>query len=394
MARRAYVFLLRPTSGQVQRAFACIEDHRILYNAALEERRTAYRKAGVTIRYGQQSGQLKEIRRADLQGQGRWSFSSQQATLRRLSKAFDGFFRRVKAGQAPGYPRFKGRGRFDSVQWPKDGDGCRWNCTPDSDHVRVYLQGIGHVKVRAHRKVEGRVKTITLKRAGKRLYVVLSCDDVPALTLPQTGSKAGIDMGVVSFLTTSDGRHEPNPRFVQTMAGELAAAQQALSRKTRGSHNRAKARAKVAAIHTKIRRQRADFHHKSALTLVRAHDVIAHEKLRIDNMTRSASGTVTEPGTNVAQKSGLNKSILDAGWAAFLRILTAKAESAGRTTIAVDAAHTSQTCPECGHAAKQNRRTQAEFACQGCGYTDHADIVGAINVLRRGLASQPEPVKV
>ncbi|WP_328475076.1 transposase [Actinoplanes sp. NBC_00393] len=196
------------------------------------------------------------------------------------------------------------------------------------------------------------------------------------------------------FLTTSDGRHEPNPRFVQTMAGELATAQQALSRKTRGSHNRAKARAKVAAIHTRIRRQRADFHHKTALQLVREHEVIAHEKLRVDNMTRSASGTVAQPGTNVAQKSGLNKSILDAGWAAFLRILTAKAESAGRTTIPVDAAHTSQTCPRCGHVAKQNRRTQAEFTCQGCGYTDHADIVGAINVLRRGLASQPEPVKV
>jgi putative transposase len=119
--RRAYVFLLRPTSGQFQRALACIDDHRVLYNAALEERRTAYRRAGASIRYGQQSGQLKDIRRADVHGQGRWSFSSQQVTLRRLNKAFDGFFRRVKVGQAPGYPRFRGRGWFTSVQWPSDG---------------------------------------------------------------------------------------------------------------------------------------------------------------------------------------------------------------------------------------------------------------------------------
>lgn len=391
--RRAYVFLLRPTSGQFQRALACIEDHRVLYNAALDERRTAYRRAGVTIKYGVQSGQLKDIRAADREGQGRWSFSSQQATLRRLNKAFDGFFRRVKAGQAPGYPRFKGRGWFDSVQWPKDGDGCRWNSAPDSDHTRVYLQGIGHIKVRMHRRVEGRVKTITVKREGKRLYVVLSCDDVPALALPETGTAAGIDMGVASFLTTSDGAQEPNPRFLRTMAGELAAAQQALATKKRGSQNRARARAKVTALHLKVKRRRQDFHHKTALILVRHHDVVVHEALKTKNMTRSASGTVEEPGTNVAQKSGLNRSILDAGWAQFLTILAAKAESAGRTMIAVNPAHTSQTCPRCGHVARENRPTQADFACVRCGWTGHADVTASINILRRGLASLSDPAR-
>ncbi|HYA50914.1 MAG TPA: helix-turn-helix domain-containing protein, partial [Streptosporangiaceae bacterium] len=157
--KRAYKFLLRPTAKQAVALTACLEDHRRLYNAALEHRRTAYQRAGVTIRYGEQSADLKHIRRDDPDGQGRWSFCSQQATLRRLDKAFAAFFRRVKAREKPGYPRFKGRGWFDTVEWPKDGDGCRWHSAPSTEQVRVRLQGIGHVKVRQHRPVEGTVKT-------------------------------------------------------------------------------------------------------------------------------------------------------------------------------------------------------------------------------------------
>jgi putative transposase len=131
-----------------------------------------------------------------------WSFSSQQATLRRLNQAFDGFFRRVKTGQKAGYPRFKGEARFDSVQWPKDGDGARW--LPDQN--RVYLQGIGQIKVHQHRRVAGRVKTIQIKRQGRRWMLVLSCDDVPANPLPTTGARAGVDVGITTFATLSDGR--------------------------------------------------------------------------------------------------------------------------------------------------------------------------------------------
>jgi putative transposase len=157
-----------------------LEDHRQLYNAALEHRKTAYAKAGVTVRYGEQSADLKYIRRADPGGQGRWSFCSQQATLRRLDKAFTAFFRRVRAGQKPGFPRFKGCGWFDTVEWPKDGDGCRWDCQPGSGQVRVRLQGVEEVKVRQHCAVRGSVKTLSVKREGNRWYVILSCDNVPA----------------------------------------------------------------------------------------------------------------------------------------------------------------------------------------------------------------------
>ncbi|WP_113698499.1 RNA-guided endonuclease InsQ/TnpB family protein [Nonomuraea lactucae] len=400
--RRSFKFLLRPTAGQVAALTACLDDHRDLYNAALEHRRTAYRKAGVTVRYGEQSGELKHIRADDPGGQGRWSFSSQQATLRRLDKAFRAFFDRVKAGRPPGFPRFKGRGWFDTVEWPMDGDGCRWDCRPEHPAATfVRLQGIGHVRVHRHRPVKGRVKTISVKREGSRWFVVLSCDDVPAEQLAATGAAVGIDMGVASLVTTSDGAHVANPRHLAATAdrlaaaqrdlarkrrGSLAAAQRDLARKRRGSRRRRTAVARVAALHAKVRRGRLDAAHKAALALVRDYDVIVHENLQIANMTRSASGTIDAPGRNVAQKSGLNRSILDAGWGVFLQILAHKAESAGRELIAVDPRNTSRTCAECGHRARENRVTQAEFACTACGHTAHADINAATNILRAGLA--------
>ncbi len=374
-----------------------MEDHRDLYNAALEHRRTAYRKAGVNVRYGDQSAELKDIRAEDPDGQGRWSFCSQQATLRRLDKAFAAFFRRVKAGQKPGFPRFKGRGWFHTVEWPKDGDGCRWDSQPEhptSNYVR--LQGIGHIRIHQHRPVHGRVKTIGVKREGRRWYVVLSCDDVPAQPFPAAGAVAGIDMGIASFLTTSDGGTVANPRFLHNRQEELTEAQRHLAifpkrTKHRTKTHRAAAR-KVTALHAKIRRQRRDHHHKTALALVRGYDLIAHEDLRIANMVKAPAPKPDpeQPGVYLANgasaKSGLNRSISDAGWGVFLTILHAKAESAGRTVIAVEPRNTSRRCPECGHAAKENRTTQAEFRCTACGHAAHADVVGALNILRAGLA--------
>ncbi|MEV7808402.1 transposase [Microbispora sp. NPDC088329] len=385
--RRSFTFLLRPTVKQAASLTACLEDHRVLYNAAMEHRRTAYRKAGVNVRYSDRSADLKHIRADDLAGQGRWSFSSQQATLRRLDTAFAAFFTRVREGRTPGFPRFKGRGWFDTVTWPKDGDGCRWDSQPEHPTATfVRLQGVGHVRVHRHRPVKGRVKTISVTREGTRWYVILSCDDVPAEPLPQTGAAVGLDMGVASLVTTSNGEPLANPRHLASSAGRLAAAQRALARKKRGSKRRRKAVARVAALHAKVRRQRLDYAHKQALTLVRAYDVIVHEDLRIANMTRSASGTIEAPGRNVAAKSGLNRSILDAGWGVFLRVLAHKAESAGRELIAVDPRNTSRTCSRCGHCAKDNRLTQAQFACRACGHAAHADVNAAKNILRAGLA--------
>ncbi|MGH3243105.1 MAG: RNA-guided endonuclease InsQ/TnpB family protein [Spirillospora sp.] len=385
--RKSFKFLMRPTSRQTTALAACLDDHRQLYNAALEHRRTAYRKAGVTVRYGAQSAELKHIRADDPGGQARWSFSSQQATLRRLDKAFTAFFTRVRQGRAPGFPRFKGRGWFDTVTWARDGDGCRWDAQPEHPSATfVRLQGIGHVRVHRHRPAEGIVKTISIKREGSRWFVLLSCDEVPAEPLAATGTAAGIDLGVASLVTTSDGKHLANPRHLEASARRLTDAQRDLARKKRGSNRRRKAVARVAALHAKVRRQRLDGAHKAALALVRAYEVIVHEDLRVVNMTRSASGTIERPGRNVAQKSGLNRSILDAGWGVLLRVLAHKAESAGRELIAVNPAGTSRTCSRCGHCAQENRVTQAQFACTACGHTAHADVNAAINILRAGLA--------
>jgi putative transposase len=157
---------------------------------------------------------------------------------------------------------------------------------PHPTVTRAYFAGVGHVRVHQHRPVKGRVKTITAKREGGRLDVVLSCDDVPAEPLEPTGSAVGIDMGVAAFLTASNGTHLRNPRYLAATADRIAAAQRDLARKKRGSGRRKKAAAKVAALHGKVRRQRLDHAHNTALILVREYDVIVHEDLKITNMTR------------------------------------------------------------------------------------------------------------
>jgi putative transposase len=365
--------------------------HRELYNAALQERRDAWSHASKTrISYGDQSAQLTSIRAAR-PDQAVWSFSSQQATLRRLNKAFGGFFRRVKTakpGTRAGYPRFKGQARFDSVEWPKDGDGARW--LPESR--RVYLQGIGQVKVHLHRRVDGRVKTIQIKRQGRRWVLVLSCDDVPTNPLPATGTQAGVDVGIAAFATLSDGTSVENPRWARKAADTLQVAQQRLQRAKRGSNNRGACRETVAARHHKIANRRKDFHHKRARELAARCDLLVVEDLKVVNMLRRAKPKpdLDNPGqflpNGARAKSGLNRSISDAGWGQFVSILRAKAEDAGRTWIEVDPRHTSDGCECCGHAAPENRVSQGEFACQRCSHTAPADEQAARNILRAGLA--------
>jgi len=344
-----------------------------------------------SISVSSQMVQLKAIRtlRPD---QGVWSFTSQQQTLRRLDKAFGAFFGRVKAGETPGYPRFRAASRFDCVDF-RHGDGIKF--LPASKRLKI--QGVGHVQVRLHRNLpeNATLGQVSVKREGSgratRWFVVIPVQVAPE-PLPMTGVVTGIDMGVASFLTTSEGVHIPNPRHLKAAASKLAVAQKDLAAKKRGSNRRKAAVSRVAALHGRVRRQRLDHAHKTALRLVREHDLICHEALQILNMSRRAK-PVPDP-ENEGQfapngqgaKTGLNKSILDAGWGVFLSVLTAKAEKAGRELIPVNPANTSRTCPQCGHCAKENRPSQAVFTCQRCQFTGHADTVGAINILRAGTA--------
>jgi putative transposase len=256
----------------------------------------------------------------------------------------------------------------------------------------VYLQGIGQVKVDLHRQVVGRVKTIQIKRRGPRWVLVLSCDDVPANPLPAIGRQVGIDVGIVSFATTSEGEHVDNPRWGRQAGDRLAAAQRRLARAKFRSKNRERQREIVAARHRKIADQRKDFHHKQARELVAKFDFLVVEDLQIANMMRRAKpvADVDNAGhflpNGARAKSGLNRSIGDAGWGGFVSILRAKAEEAGRIWIEVDPRQTSDGCEKCGYAAAENRISQAEFACQRCLHRAPADEHAARNILRAGLA--------
>ena len=398
---KAFKFRLNPTAKQHVSLGSMLAAHAELYNAALQERRDAYRSHGVSIRAADQMRQLTAIRQVR-PDQAVWSFTSQQQTLRRLDKSFQSFFRRVKNGETPGYPRFRAASRFDSVDF-RHGDGIRLINTGRTrrrgrqTEARLRVQGVGHIRVRLHRPLpEGaKLGQVSIKREGAghrvRWYVILPVE-VPDQVLPVTGSRVGIDLGIAHFLTTSAGEHVPNPRHLALAAEELAAAQQALARKKRGSNRRKQAVAKVARLHGTVRRQRLDHAHKAALSLVRSHDVIAHEQLAVRNMVRRAK-PVPAPETpgqwlpnGAAAKTGLNKSIHDAAWSQFVSILTAKAACAGRLTIGVNPTNTSRTCSACEHVATENRVTQAAFACVQCGHTAHADINAAKNILRAGLA--------
>jgi putative transposase len=388
--RRAYKFRAYPTSPQEGRAAALLADHCDLYNAALEERREAWRTSKVAVSYGIQSAQLKEIRRADPGGQGRHSFTAQQQTLRRLNTVFGAFHDRCKAGEKPGYPRFKPRSRFNQVMFVV-GDGAKWvPADQDDGSARAVFQAVGSVKVKQHRPIQGVVKALQLKREHRRWYVILIAETEP-VPLPAAGREIGVDVGVARFLTTSDGEVVPNPRFVATSAAVIADLQRRRARARPGSGNRKRLRRALAREWRKVRNRRRDFHHKTARALVNECDVIALEDLNTAGMTKRPEPK-PDPGrpgaylpNRAAAKAGLNKSILDAGWAQFATILNAKAEDAGRRVIFVNPAGTSINCHHCGQRCE--RPQQKTVICPRCGPQD-ADVNGARNIATRaGLGS-------
>lgn len=414
--RRTYKYQLRPTTGQSARLTSMLADHCALYNAALQERRDAYRHPSKTrLSYGDQSAQLKAIRTGDPDGQGLWSFSSQQQTLRRLNRAFTAFFARVRKNQTPGYPRFRSLARFDTVDFVH-GDGARWDSVPAqaaADWTRVYLQGIGHIKVNQHRPVTGRVKQVSVKREGTRArprwYVIVSCDDVPEQPLPATGNATGLDLATgangLAYTATLD-QHTGevtessigNLRAYHRAQGKLARAQQAAARTKPKPGKRSSSRHKhnldrVRTLHAKIARIRLDYLHKQARALVEANDIIALEALQTANMTRAPrpKPDPDNPGQHLpngaAAKAGLNKSILDSAWGLFISLIDDKAECAGRQVVKVNPANTSRTCHACGHLDPA-ARDRKHYACTNpdCGWTGDADTNAAHNILRAGLA--------
>jgi putative transposase len=333
---------------------------RELYNASLLERREAYRMAGVTVNYYAQANQLTDIRR-DRPDIATVNFSMLQAICRRAQRAYENFFRRVKAGQSPGFPRFKSYLRFNSVTFPSYGDGCKLK------DGRLYVQGMGTLKIKLHRPLGGTIKTVTLKRVGTRWYAVLVCE-VPVVPLPATGQTVGIDLGLASFLMTDAGKPVEHPQPLRDAQARLRRAQRSLARKKRGSHRRTKQRRRVARLHQKIANVRRDFQHQTAHKLVQAFDVICHESLQVKNMVRNHA---------------LARSIGDAAWGQFIAILVGKAEGAGRQTVAVNPRDTSQTCV-CGELVPKDL-SERWHLCPRCGLSLPRDQVSAMLIKALGL---------
>jgi putative transposase len=389
--KRAYKFRAYPTGPQEGRAVRLLRDHCDLYNAALMERREAWRMRKVSISYSEQSAQLREIRANDPEGQGRHSCTAQQQTLRRLNTVFAAYFRRPRdtrgTARRVGFPRFKPYQRFDQVLFVA-GDGARWEPVDGGRWAHASFRAVGRVKVKQHRPVVGRVKMLQVKREGRRWYVIV-VSETQASVLPSTGRSIGIDMGVARFLTSSDGEVVANPRFLDGAQERIADLQRRKARARPGSGNRRRLRRALAREWRALRNRRRDFHHKTAPTLVDSSDEIALENLRVDSLTPSARGTAEHPGRNVAAKAGLNRSILDAGWGQFTSILVAKAESAGRRVVLVSPAYTSIDCHTCG--ARCTRPRQDTVVCPAHGDLD-ADLNGARNIATRaGLGSGQAP---
>jgi putative transposase len=367
--RRAFKFRLYPSANQERELGIMLETHRRLYNAALEQRKLAYETRGISLNYYAQANQLKELRASDPY-QERTNFSSEQATLRRLDKSYQNFFRRCKQGsRAPGFPRFKGRDHFDSVTFPSYGDGIRL-----ADN-RLRVQHVGTIRTKVHRAVEGVVKTASLKREADKWFVVLSCDlgevHVPPSTLPA----GGIDVGLEAFLTTSDGRRIENPRYLKAEVPELRRLQRATSRKKRGGRNRRKASRRVRALHARVRNLRHEHHHQTALFLIRLYGLIGVEGLRVSNMLKNHS---------------LARAISDAGWAGFVNVLRCKAERAGAEVVAVNPAGTSQDCSGCGVEVPK-KLGERRHACPHCELSLHRDENAARNILARALLARTGP---
>lgn len=367
--RKAFKFRLFTNANQERELGIMLESHRRLYNLCLEQRRDLYRQHKHSVKYSEQSSQFKDLR-ADNVYFARLNFSSAQATMRRLDKAFVAFFRRVKAGKKPGYPRFKAGDRFNNIEFPSYGDGIRLNGN------RLRVQHVGVIRCKVHRAVEGVVKTASLKREGDKWFVVLSCDLGDVQIQPSTLPAIGIDVGIENFLTTSDGGVVDNPRFLKKELPALRRAQRAVSRKKKGGANRRKAVKVVRVLHAHVANQRREHHFKTAFNLVRCYGLIAVERLNIRGMLRS---------------QWMSRAISDAGWASFIEVLTHKAASAGATVVAVNPRGTSQLCSECGIKVAKVLSVR-RHNCPRCGLSLHRDENAARNILERGLLAWTGPV--
>lgn len=356
---KAFQYRMYPSKPQARKLEATRETCRRWYNDLLAERKTAYEERKETI------GKYEQLRRVkEHKASNPWAAEVHshvlQVVVADLDKAFQAFFRRVKAGQTAGYPRFRGRNRFDSFGFKEYGNGFK------IDGRRLRVSGIGRIAVRWHRPLEGTIKTLRLIKKASGWYACFSVEYTPQ-SLPATGRDVGVDVGIASLIPTSDGARVPSQHWYRREQKKLRVLQRRVARRTKGGKNRRKAVVQLQRHHERIANQRKDFLNKLPSTLIQQYDRIAVENLRITNMVKNRH---------------LAKSILDAGWGYFVAQLHAKAAEAARVVVDVDPAYTSKTCSGCGHVFEHLTLKDRWIECR-CGLSLDRDHNAAINILKR-----------
>ena len=365
---------LYPNAEQKQHIASQIGGARYVYNRALALRKYAYTKFGIKIGKFALINHIKKIKSRE---QTSWlkEIDSQavQQSIANMDKAYQHFF---KGG---GYPKFKSRHHSrQSFQYPQ---------RVKIEGNRVYLPKIGWVKMRGWRKeFAGKIKTVTVSYEAYQYHASILVDDETEILKPynNTDKSIGLDVGVSLVVADSDG-NKIKPLTLTKELSKLRLRAKQLSRKKKGSKNRAKAKTKLAKANLKIANKRKDFLHKLSLQYAENQGIVVVEDLRIKNMTSSAKGTLEIPGKQVKQKQGLNRSITQQSWGMFFEMLEYKLHERVGQLIKVDPKHTSQTCNKCGHISKENRQSQAKFVCTACGHSANADTNAAKNILARGI---------
>jgi putative transposase len=360
IVKRAFKFRLHPSKKQARLLLQTLDECRWLYNHLLEQRKLAYEDLAISLTKYQQLMLLPKMK-LDRPSLGLIHSQVIQNVVDRLDKTFQGFFRRCKAGETPGFPRFRGYDRYDSFCYPQSGFAVK-----DRD---LKLSKIGSIRIKMHRLIFGTIKTCTIRKTASGHWDVSLACEVEAEPLPIKKESVGIDVGIESFATLSDGKIIANPRFFKRDERALAAAQRKLSKAEKGSLLRKKRRKVVARIHERIRNRRNDFCHLESRKIIEEYQNICMEDLNIKKMI---------------QGSYYAKSITDASWNQFCRFLSYKAEEAGRKVGWVNPAYTTQTCSRCGHR-EEKKLSERQHLCVKCGYQASRDFNASQNILALGL---------
>jgi len=357
---KTYKYRLYPSKAQEGLLEQTLETCRRWYNTCLAQRKDAYETEKRSVGKFAQLRNVKELKRSNPYARNVHSHIL-QVVVQDLDKAFQAFFRRIKAGETPGYPRFKGHNRFDSFGLKEYGNGFK------IDGRRLKLSGMGRLRVRWHRPVEGTIKTVRICRQAGKWYACFSCE-VEERPLSLTGQSVGLDVGIHHLLATSDQEVVDNPRWYRNAQTKLRILQRMVSRRKIGGANRRKAVLSLQCQHEYISNSQKDFLNKLAHSLITRYDSIALEDLHINGMVRNHH---------------LSKSILDAGWGYLKQRLADKAVEAGRQIILVDPAYTSKTCSSCGELFPDLSLADRWIECT-CGHAIDRDVNAAMSILRVG----------